>query len=271
MIYSNNNKCTRCGGSGKIIVSMSTDWTKEVYNDNREVDFVEQCPECNGGMAARTAEVKQRANIPASYYEAGIEEFKWDIYRDATGKQEDLEKQALIVSKFIDCYDSFEGRGLGLYIYSQMKGSGKTFLASCICNELMAKYSTLTKFVSASALIDIDQSKRDYGTEYDRDPIERLCKCRLLVIDDLGQQGKASEWLNNILFRIMDERMQNKLVTIITSNVKISELAYRNIDDRVSSRISKACALLPLPEYDVRERESITEQIELYKELGIID
>lgn len=261
------NKCPRCGGSGYEVVEKSTEESREVYGDDRLIEYAVPCSYCNGGHAQRVQERREHTNIPSAFYDSRLCDFDWTIYQDNQGHAVDLTKQKTIVESFIEKYDVWKKRGIGLYLYSHMRGSGKTFLASCICNELISKYPMNTKFVSASELIDLSKKGTTTGSEYDKDPIELLCNCKLLCIDDLGQKQSGSDWTNDILFRIMDNRMQKQLVTIITSNIPIQEL---QIDDRIVDRINKICSPIPLPEFCVRSREAKKNQVELFKELGII-
>lgn len=261
------NKCPECKGSGMIVVEMSTEESREVYGDDRLIGYAVPCPSCNGGHIGRVQAVKQSANIPNAFYDSTMKDFDWNIYKNDDGSSISLAKQKEIIDSFIEKFNVWEKRGIGLYIYSGMKGSGKTFLASCICNELISRYPMRTRFVSASSLIDIAKSATKDGDKYERDPLKLLCDCKLLVLDDLGQKQTGGEYLGDILFRIMDERMQKKLITIVTSNIFIGQL---QIDDRVTDRINKLCTPIPLPDYCVRAKQSKDEQISLFKELGII-
>lgn len=263
-----SNKCPKCHGSGWEYVDISTEYTRETYGDDRKLEYAIPCSYCNGGHAEKVELFRKGAKIPTAYYKSKLSEFDWNIYQDNQGKQIDTTKQRRIVKEFIDQFEAWERRGMGLYIHSKMRGSGKTFLASCICNSLIEKYPMKTKFVSASELIEIQKQGTSTGTEYERDPIEMLCDCKLLVIDDLGQKQSGADWTNDILFRIMDNRMQKSLVTIITSNLSIAEL---QIDDRIVDRINKVCISIRIPEFCVRSREARQNQIELFQELGIID
>ena len=211
-------------------------------------------------------EVQQRANIPASFYDKHIEDFDRNIYMKSDGKPVDISKMMVAVDSFINDFQKWDEDGFGLYICSSMKGSGKTFLASCICNSLIRRYSINTKFVSAAELLNL--SKRSDGSgNYERDPIALLCNCKLLVIDDLGQKNNGSDWMNDVLFQITDSRYQKKLVTIYTSNMKISNLDF---DDRIVDRINRTTFQMSLPEYCVRAKEANEQKIEFMKKLDIM-
>ena len=256
--------CPRCGGSGMISYEKAN---PEVYGNSNPITYAEPCPACNGGHEAKVEQARKLSNIPVSYYDKPYNAFEWNIYKDEDGKQFDLSKQERFVSSFINDFKKWDERGLGLYIWSHMKGSGKTFLSSCICNELMKLYAIQTRYVSANDLLDIAKSgDPDSLDEYKRNPIKLLSNCKLLVIDDLGAKKAGNEWINDILFQITDARMTKKLVTIITSNIAIKDL---NLDDRVCDRINKMCQSLPLPNYCVRAKEVIEDRLSFFKEIGL--
>lgn len=256
--------CQKCKGTGRIIVWKTTPHSQMVYGDDYLVEYMEDCPCCNGGEKQIVQDIKERSNIPAAFYDASIDKFKWDAYLDDKGNVIDISKQRQFVESFINDFEKWQEKGIGFYIFSKARGTGKTFLASCICNSLMAKYKITTKFVSASELINLSKQEMKIG---EKNPIEVMCECKLLVLDDIGQKITGEDWMNDLLFKIVEARYQNKLVTLYTSNTKINEL---RIDDRVISRIDKMCQNLPLPEYSFRSRKAHDEKMDFYKEIGLI-
>ncbi len=60
---------------------------------------------------------------------------------------------------------------------------------------------------------------------------EEIKNVRLLVLDDLGTQN-ATPWAREKLFQVINHRYTQRLPTVITTNVNLSE-----IDERVSSRL----------------------------------
>ena len=256
--------CPKCKGGGQIIVWKTTPQSRATYGDDRPVEYVEKCPYCNGGEKQIVQDIKERANLPATYYDASIDKFKWDAYLDEKGSVVDISTQKRFVESFINNFEQWQERGLGFYIYSKARGTGKTFLASCICNSLMTKYQISTKFVSASELINLSKQETKLG---EKNPIDVMCECKILVLDDVGQKTTGEEWMNDLLFKIIEARYQNKLVTLFTSNVKCNEL---RVDDRVMSRIDRMCQNIPLPEYSFRSKEAHDEKKDFYKEIGLI-
>lgn len=256
-------ECKRCGGSGVVLIEK--EGTFGVYATPKPIVFTEPCPECRGGHETKVQKVRQAAQIPPSFYDSTLEDFKWNEYTTDKGEPIDLSKQKAFVDSFINDYEKWRERGLGLYFWSNIRGTGKTFLASCICNELMKKYSITTKFVSCAELIRMDQA--DSKQNFYKPQIEILMDCELLVLDDLGQKKMGEEWLDDILFRIIDSRYQNKKVTLCTSNIELKKI---RLDDRVSDRLNKMCQPIPLPEFSFRQKESIQKKKEFFKEIGLL-
>lgn len=258
---SKENECRTCGGNGWVTVNKLV---TGLYPKDTVCGYAVECPTCRGGIVET---VKRTADIPPTYYEKKYEAFDWNLYKDSDGQMIDMSKQRRVVENFLQNFKKWDDNGLGLYIHSKTKGSGKSFLASCLCNELMEQYAIRTRFVNATALIDISQSgNRDSLNEFEKDPITLLCKCKLLVIDDIGQKRTAEDWMNEILFRIIDYRMNHGLVTIMTSNIKPEELS---IDDRIIERIIKISISIHLPEYNVRSRASNDEKLKFLSDVGL--
>ena len=253
-------RCPECGGGGWIYYRAPMP-EEPAYKGNN-IDWARRCPICNGEKAKETHRKKQ-ANIPQAFYNAEFKDFNWTIYKDEQGNTIDLSKQQMYVTSFVNDFTDWEKKGIGLYIWSKTRGTGKTYLASAICNTLIKERHLQTRFVSVSALIDMVKEGRD-GPKH---PIDELCDCDVLVLDDLGQQNGGNEWLTDILFRICDTRMQTKRITIVTSNKKLREL---NFDDRILDRLNRMLQPIPLPDYCVRDRESNSEKLELFANLGLM-
>lgn len=258
---SQTGKCPVCKGTGWMT------YKKKPDDCDAELDYATECPECNGGSMQTSAAVKEGSGIPHNFRDYDFTMVNWGLYRDSDGKQYDMEKVRNIIKSFYVSFDQWEKEGLGLYIHSRSRGTGKTMIASCICNELNRKYPWKIKFVSESELVQMDKSANDKAlSRAEQDPIGELCNCHLLVIDDLGAtQGGA--WLENIMFRIMDERLRNNLVTIITSNVPISEI---DMNDRTVDRINKMCIPLKLPDVMIRANESMKNKRDFLLKMGVI-
>lgn len=249
--YTNSNqeddRCPVCHGTG-------WEWVDNRTESGEVFKAVQKCSLCNGNHDMKVREKRALADIPE---DRTLESFNWNIY---TGY--DLTKQKQIVFKFIEHFDDFESEGMGLFLTSKTRGSGKTFLASCIGGELINRYEVSTMFVNASDLLDISQQKKDD----EDDPIEKLISCRVLILDDLGQKNTGREWLSDVLFRIIDKRYQKKRIMIVTSNYPLRELDF---DDRIIDRLYAMSCPVNLPEYRVRSQEANLRRNAILKRLGI--
>lgn len=254
--------CPTCKGTGMRVYQYNPYPEEEEYSE----PYAEPCPTCNGGLAERSVTAKKNSNIPMVYYNKNYECFNWNIYKDKNGDTVDMSKTRRYIEDFLKNYrKTWKPEGYGFYIFSVTKGSGKTFLSSCICNELMEIYGIKTRFVNATELLEISQSgDKSSDNEYKREPIKLLCNCELLVIDDIGQKKTGYDWMNEVLFRIVDERMNKKLVTIFTSNIRLEEL---NLDDRITERICKVSYPIHLPEFNVRNREAYDKKMDFAKKI----
>lgn len=182
------------------------------------------------------------AMIPFRYQNLRGKDFNWDIYGV------NVESQKRIVNGFVSTFEKFRKKGKGLYIYSATKGTGKTMLACCLLNELSHRYTVSTKFVTILDLLEMTK-KGFYGPQ---DDIDSIYKSGVLVLDDIGVQMKR-EWVNTVLFRLINDRYNNERITIYTSNLPIDKLM---IDERVSERIEADTFCIDMPEVSIRKRET---------------
>jgi DNA replication protein DnaC len=86
-------------------------------------------------------------------------------------------------------------------------GTGKTHLAMCLVKEGAT-------YCIASDLFGSIRENQDM----ERQTLERLGSCRLLIIDEIGRQ-KGSEFETNILFEIINRRWNNMLPTTFIGNI----------------------------------------------------
>lgn len=268
--------CEYCNGTGMYMFEQKmSDYCREnglpnIYG-NRE-DFTtwvsKKCPYCQGGLIGRAKEVKKSADIPMSFYDKRITDFDWNIYVKPDGTLTNTLGTQRGVKAFIEEFDKWEKKNMGLYIYSTTKGSGKTFLASCICNELMYSRAIKTRFVNAAQLVDITLSgDKNSFDEYKRNPLKLLYECKFLVIDDIGQKNLRSEMYEDILYKLLDYRLIHNRMTLFTSNIAQDQLP---LNERTTDRISRMSFPMHLPEICVRDKETRENRKNLQMELGWI-
>ena len=118
-------------------------------------------------------------------------------------------------------------------------GSGKSFLAACIHNALLAALQPAYWLNAGALVVEI---RRGFG---DRDAAARAndrMECAstapVLVLDDLGKvhPGKDVSWVEETFYTIVEARYRDELPTIVTTEWKSAALAER-VGQSVVSRL----------------------------------
>lgn len=131
-------------------------------------------------------------------------------------------------------------------------GVGKTFLSNCIAKALLDKaFSVL--YMSAIDLYEnlSSNTHSDNFTGIETPALEeQIMSCDLLIIDDLGTE-LVNTYTNSRLFHCLNNRLQNNLSTVISTNFSLQEL-MNTYSERIFSRISSSYKLLKLFGDDIR-------------------
>ena len=178
-----------------------------------------------------------------------FEKFRLDYYSDTPDLQkygydvsprENITKIKNICNNFIENFDNPDESNL---LFCGNSGLGKTFLSSCIANEIIQKGKTVlyqTAPIMLDNIIDYKFGKTDNNI------LKTISTVDLLIIDDLGTETKNSLKLTE-LFNIINSRLLNQnskiTKTIISTNLSLQDL-YRTYEERILSRIIgnyKAC------------------------------
>lgn len=129
---------------------------------------------------------KEHSMMPFEFMDLSGKDFDWSKY------SADIAECRKIVNQYILRFPQFQEKGMGLYIYSGTKGSGKTMLSCCILNEIVKRYAVSVKFINALDLLEMTKKGFQGGEETDQ-----LYHAGLLVIDDIGVQ-MSKEWVDTV-------------------------------------------------------------------------
>jgi len=86
-------------------------------------------------------------------------------------------------------------------------------------------------------LLDIRASFQDSGAISEEAIIRKYTDVHYLTLDDVGPE-KITDWVLQTLYTIIDRRCRDIKPTLITSNLKLSEIEAK-MGARIASRISK--------------------------------
>lgn len=192
------------------------------------------------GVTAEESEFRKiRAMMPFEFLDVRAKDFQWSRYQgDVTVAKE-------MVNRYILHYEKLRNKGMGLYIYSGTKGSGKTMLACCLLNEITKRYKGVVKFVNILDFLEMTKK----GFSGDDEDVNNIRHAGLLVVDDIGVQ-MSKEWIDTVLYSLVNDRYVNRLPTIYTSNIPVNRL---KMDDRITDRIESTTYSVQLPEESIRK------------------
>lgn len=199
-----------------------------------------------------------QARIPKRYRDCTLDGF--EIHNPS-------HKDALIISKkFVSNYPAQE---VGLLFIGPC-GVGKTHLAAAILNEVMRQKKARGYFCDFRELIRSIQStySQDSGPS-ETDVLDPVFRADVLVLDELGAK-RTTAWVEDTVFYIINNRYNNRKLTIFTSNYldseddeeedrrdaffkKNDETLLDRIGVRLRSRIYEMCRVVNIEGADYRK------------------
>lgn len=139
------------------------------------------------------------------------------------------------LKRYCDKFEDLKARGQGILLHGPVE-SGKTFLACCVANELISRgYTCLaTNFARINSTLWETDKKQAY--------MDSLNKYDLLILDDLGIE-RESQFMQELVFNVVDNRDRAGLPMIITTNLTLADIngAQEVGKQRIYSRIMKRC------------------------------
>jgi DNA replication protein DnaC len=247
--------CERCGGTGFEIVA----------RDGRE--YAQPClcrrPSAGTGPAA---DFLSLCRIPPRYEHCSLVDESSNLVPFEPGNpslSEALEKALAYCRGYPFLGAVNEGMGL---LFTGDNGVGKTHLAVGVLRELTTKKGARGQFWDFHELIR--EIKNSYNPEMNTTELEVLepvVETGILVLDDLGA-WRMTDWMNDTLFYILNERYKAKRSTIITTNhqdvdkekvlaadpMTRKEFLVERIGQRLRSRLMEMCAVVTMKGPDHR-------------------
>ncbi|MCD0485223.1 ATP-binding protein [Streptacidiphilus sp. ASG 303] len=131
-------------------------------------------------------------------------------------------------------------------------GSGKTHQAFGAVRLLVQSGVGVRWHATTAADLYADLRPRP-GADSER-ALAAVNRCPLLIIDDLGA-AKASEWVEEVTYRLINHRYNHMLPTLITTNLAIKDLRTY-LGDRVTSRLAQMTTRVAFEPVDRRRHRT---------------
>lgn len=214
--------CRICGGNRQTIITPPFEGAKP-----RTVRCWCNCPTAQDKLKEQENRIKMEQRSSVCF--RGSEEMRECTFDRNDGNGNPLLIQA--AKKYAEEFDQHLKDGIGLLYYGPV-GTGKTFLAGCIANAVLAQgYKVkMTNFATLADEMWAVQDKAAY--------IADLVKYPLLVLDDLGVERKT-DYMQEMVYKIVNARYVAGAPMIVTTNLtpdeltKTADIGYQRTYDRL--------------------------------------
>jgi DNA replication protein DnaC len=233
--------CALCEGSGWVLVDV----------DGRPV-----ARRCECWQANRAKALVEQARIPKRYKNCSLENF--EVHNES-------HRDALKISRLF--VKNFPAQEVGL-IFIGSCGVGKTHLSVAIIRELIEKKKAPCVFYDFRELIrDIQSTYTPDSLLSESEVLAPVFEAAVLVLDELGAK-RTTAWVEEMVFHIINQRYNQKKLTIFTSNYldteeeadgrdalykKGGETLVDRIGVRLRSRLYEMCKVVEIGGEDYRK------------------
>lgn len=220
---------------------------------------------CKCAAEARDREEAERQRIEferktKEYRRVGFPESEMSewTFENADGSNE---KIMSAMKNYVANFGELRQQGKGLLLFGTV-GTGKSYAAACIANALIDKgYPVLmTNFARiANTVQGLFEGRQEYYDSLNRFP--------LLILDDLSAERKT-EYMQEIVFNVIDSRYRAGLPLIVTTNLTSEELKHPSdiSYQRTFSRLLEMCLPVKVEGKDKR-LEKLKSDIQPMKDL----
>lgn len=243
----------------EIIDSLVTKKKLLLTKHGYRVDYLDSfyfCPDCKdtGFINGEKCSCFKQAELDLLYDQLNLQDsirkdtFDSISYDFCSG--EDLTRLTNTVNVCKDLVDTFEKKHKSILFFGTV-GTGKTFLSNCIVNALIGQGYSCIYFTSTNLFERLSEYKfQKNDKDYLPNPMDDICGCDLLIIDDLGTE-LTNSFVQSELFCVLESRLSNHKSTIISTNFDLKDIKER-YDDRIFSRIYSNFEMCRLSGEDIR-------------------
>ncbi|MCU1283674.1 MAG: replication protein DNAC-like protein [Acidobacteriales bacterium] len=200
-----NTECAVCGGTGwKTLPAESAPAGEKKKSP--------QVTRCDCRVSAKFEKLLANARIPKRYDDRELSNFRIEV----NGKHlSTLAKARLRAEHYVEEYPAIEPPGL---ILTGNSGTGKTHLAIGIIKELTKKGIDCVFADFRDLLKQVRQTYNSQTSNTEMSTLKPFLTAEVLVLDDIGAE-KDSEWVEETVGYILNDRYNNKKAVILTTNL----------------------------------------------------
>ena len=198
------------------------------------------------------------AGIPLRYRDITFEEVK----RRGMPKESTWVDSFLKVHSYSHYLDKRVKDGDGLILLGN-GGNLKTSLAVAILRQYIDSGGQ-GRFVTMCTLAHKLRAMWSINSTEANDYHNKLVTTRLLVIDDLGAEDTQKDWIMTEIESIIAERYNNRMSTIITTNLTKNEL-IGTYSMRIMDRLREAAVTVEFTSKSLRKTLTLSEELARYR------
>ena len=146
------------------------------------------------------------------------------------------QKTTGILMRYVNHFDDAIAGNMGLMLYGA-SGNGKTFFAECVAQELSRRgfYVCMTNIRSLVSAMGFDNAERLLVMQMVR-------SADLLILDDFGVE-RNTEYMNEQVYEIINERYRSAKPLMITTNLQADEMRIATDPGwkRICERVLEMC------------------------------
>lgn len=220
-------RCGTCGGKRETIINLKiggTELRKKVgcvckcEDERREKEKAEML---RRETVERLKNLKRASLMDERFFSARFSNAEETVHN---------KKNLAVCRNYAKNFNEMVRKHQGLLFWGDV-GTGKSYAAACIANELMDRGVPviMTSFVKA---VDMFRSHGQEGI------MDALSTSRLVIFDDLGAE-RSTEYAIEKVYDIIDSRYRSGLPMIVTTNLSMKEMLeekdmrYSRIFDRI--------------------------------------